>query len=1064
MRIRSIVVLLSVMSAVTAPDIALRLQLQAQESGSTASNSAMPADVQAKLEKLQNDLKAAQDAKDVKAQAIALTYMGALYYRTSNYEKALDTFNQVLPLYRQMNNIVGEALILKTLANLSYARSEKQAALDYFNQALALYRQLGDHKSEGEVLDSIGFALFSMGEKQKALDYYNQALPLRHQADDHDGEATTLKNIGVVYDDLDEKQKALDYYNQALTIWRQIGDPRGEAVALSNIGTVYSDLGERQQALESFNQALPFLREIGDLKDEAVALNNSGKVWSDLGEKQKALDDYNQALPLRRQAGDRDGEAITLNNLGKVYSDLGEDEKALDDYGQALSISRELGDHTNEAVTLNNIGRTYDNLGEQQKALNYYNQALPVLRDAGDRSREATALNNIANIYDNLGEKQKALDDFNQALDIFRQADDPSGQATTLVNIGKIYRDLGEKQKALDYYNRSLPIAQQIGDRAGEAKILNNISAVYFDLNDTQKELDYINRALRIATQVGDPLLEATLLHNLMQATRSSQAGLAIFYGKQAVNLLQQVRGNLRGLDKELQSSFLSSKDDYYHDLASLLIDQGRLPEAQQVLDLLKQQEYSDYVRGDTNLMGPLSLTPAEQQAEEDYQKSTAQLVSLGDQWSQLRKLPARTPEQEKQLQQLSDALSQANQGLNDYYARLYKLFGDSDANKQVADVKGQAMLLRQQIARMPHTVALYTMMTKERYSVLVISGSAPMVGRKYDIPQKELYQKVAAFERALRDPSQDPRPMAQALYDIVLGPVKADLDQAQAQTLVWSLDGVLRYIPIAALYDGKQYVIEKYNIVAFTPASIPYLSEEPDLSSVSAVAMGISQQYEDDLNPLPTVVSELDDIIHDPQVKDANGVLPGSILLNGQFTEKAMENQLAGQHAVVHVASHFVFRPGDDNQSYLLLAGKDTDRAGYHLTVADFRDNQNLSLTDTDLLTLSACETGISGNAGDGREVDGLATTAQLKGARAVISTMWSVNDSSTGQLMADFYKRWAEGGGKVMKVEALRQAQLDLLQGKLAPKPNPADPNAPTSFAHPFYWAPFVLTGNWK
>ena len=248
----------------------------------------------------------------------------------------------------------------------------------------------------------------------------------------------------------------------------------------------------------------------------------------------------------------------------------------------------------------------------------------------------------------------------------------------------------------------------------------------------------------------------------------------------------------------------------------------------------------------------------------------------------------------------------------------------------------------------------------------------------------------------------------------------------------------------------------------------------QPDLGNLSAVAMGISLKYQEGLNPLPSVVSELDDIVKDPAVQGAGGVLPGTILLNGQFTEKGMEDQLGGQHTVVHIASHFVLQPGDDSQSYLLLAGKDSGGTGYHLTVADFRDNQNLSLIDTELLTLSACETGVSSLASNGREVDGLATTAQLKGAKAVLSTLWPVNDSSTGELMADFYRRWADGGGKVTKVEALRQAQLDLLLGK-STSASAANERGfsmeganelplPHGFSHPFYWAPFVLMGNWR
>jgi CHAT domain-containing protein len=114
--------------------------------------------------------------------------------------------------------------------------------------------------------------------------------------------------------------------------------------------------------------------------------------------------------------------------------------------------------------------------------------------------------------------------------------------------------------------------------------------------------------------------------------------------------------------------------------------------------------------------------------------------------------------------------------------------------------------------------------------------------------------------------------------------------------------------------------------------------------------------------------------------------------------------------------------------------------------------------MDDTDLLTLSACDTGMTGSASNGREIDGLGTTAQLKGAKSVISSLWEVNDESTGRLMSDFYKKWAEGGGKLTKVEALRDAQLSLLKGRIKPNGTGFD------YTHPYFWAPFVLMGNWR
>jgi tetratricopeptide (TPR) repeat protein len=570
---------------------------------------------------------------------------------------------------------------------------------------------------------------------------------------------------------------------------------------------------EVQAQLSKFEGAIKVARAAGDAKAEAISLTEISALYYHTSDYRRTVEFATQALALYRRLGDIVNEAAELNNIGLVYSKLGEEEKALEYFNQALPVLRRAGNFGRVAGTLNNIGGVYSDLGEQQQALEYYNQALPLYRQAGDRGGEARALNNIGNMYSNLGEKQKALEYYNQALPIRRGIGDRDGEATTLNNIGLAYNDLGGKQKALEYYNQALPIQRQVGDRDGEARTLANIGRVYDDLGEKQKALEYLKQALLLTTEVDDPLNEAWVSRLLMLAQRPAQPAVAIFFGKQAVNLLQRVRGNIQGLDKELQKSFFLSINDCYHDLADLLITQGRLPEAEQVLDLLKEQEYSGYVRGETTgTLGSLTLTPTEKGAEEDYHKSTEQLVALGEQWAQLKRVGSRTAEQEKQYQQIADRLDAASKGLNDYYNRLYVLFGnDSSANKQIADVKGDVSLLKQQISKSPHTVALYTLAGKDRTSVIVITLTTA-VARDYPIPEDELNKKVAAFQLVLRDRARDPRPPAQELYKILIGPVKADLDQAGVETLVWSLDGVLRYVPMAALFDGKQYLVEKYS------------------------------------------------------------------------------------------------------------------------------------------------------------------------------------------------------------------------------------------------------------
>ena len=869
-----------------------------------------------------------------------------------------------------------------------------------------------------------------------------------------------------------EVQARLNKLQDALNAARASGDAGAQAKALNQVSDVYLYTSAFKKALDGYSEALALARAGKDAQQEAAALNGMGDCDLSMSENNAAIEEYKQALAVATASGNANAQAAALSGMGWASNTMGKNQEALVFYQRALPLARTAQNRDVEARVLRRTGLVYYTLDDMQKALEYYKQALPIFHQIHDQYREATVLNDLGLVYVNIGDEQKALEYYTKAQPIFEKIGDKESEALTWNVMGRVYGDLGKRQMELEYYKKALPIIHEVSDLDNEAETLNRIGRVYSILGEKQKAQDYLNQALPLANAANDTMVKAGILDNMMHNQSTLQPALAIFYGKQAVNCLQQLRSNIKGLDKELQKRFLASKDDYYHDLADLLIAQGRLPEAQQVMDLLKEQEYQDYVRGERDdTLSALTLTPAEAQAEEDYQRSTAQIVSLGEQWAQLKQLPHRTPDEEQQYQRLSDQLAAASTGLNDYYVRLYSLLGkNGGANKQVADVKGDVAVLKQTIAKMPNTVALYTMVTGDHYRVIVISATAT-VARDFTISSIDLSKKIADFEQVLRNPGKDPKPLAHELYKILIGPVKADLDQAQAQTLVWSLDGVLRYVPIAALYDGKQYLVERYDTVTITPASIAHLSEKPDVSNLSAAAMGISRKYEDNLPQLPAVAVELDDVVKDTQVEGAHGVLPGSILLNNQFTEKAMENELGGQHSVVHIASHFVFKPGDDSQSYLLLAGKAEGGTGYHLTVGDFRDNPNLSLDDTDLLTLSACETGISGNASNGREVDGLGMMAQLKGAKAVISSLWAVNDASTGELMADFYLRWAQGGGKVTKVEALRQAQLDLLMGKVKPGSGVQGrgvsldmPEVPAGFAHPFYWAPFVLMGNWR
>ncbi len=326
------------------------------------------------------------------------------------------------------------------------------------------------------------------------------------------------------------------------------------------------------------------------------------------------------------------------------------------------------------------------------------------------------------------------------------------------------------------------------------------------------------------------------------------------------------------------------------------------------------------------------------------------------------------------------------------------------------------------------------------------------------------LRSKVLQVRDDLRSPFVDPKVHLAELYAMVVAPLDVELkaleqtppadgaDKNHAPTLLWSLDGVLRYLPMAALYDGRHFMLERFNNVLFTPESYGHMkaSADPNADRLRVLAMGLSKSF-GGLPALPGVMPELEAVVHDPAMPKSHGPMEGKLLPNEQFTLAALKTELGSGNGfpVVHIASHFVEEAGSGEEPYLMLGGENAgEEKGFALTLSRLEDS-TITFHGTELLTLSACSTAKGDAAKDGQEMDSLGMIAQQKDAGAVLATLWDVNDASTSLLMSDFYSRWlahaADG-----KAESLRQAQLALLQK--------------ADYAHPFYWAPFVLIGNFQ
>jgi CHAT domain-containing protein len=973
-------------------------------------------------------------------------------------------------------------------------------------QKLAEARAANRPADEATELNTLCGFYRQMGKTDQALTACNEALSLEQSAGNRGGQARSLDFIGRVYIDLGQEQKALDLFNQTLPIWRELNNRSGEALALNDIGRVYVDEGQNQMALDFLNQALPIWREARNRTGEASSLDNLGKAYSDMGQGPQALENYNQALPIWREVGERSGEALTLNHIGETYSDLGQKQKTLEYYNQALAIWREIGNRPGEARSLNFIGRVYSDLGQKQEALDFLNQTLPIWREVGNLNGVALALNDIGRVYSDMGQPPRALDYYNQALPIWREVQNRRGEAATLTNIGTAYSEEGQKSNALEFDYQSLAIWREVQDSRGQSLALASIGKVESDLGQKENALSNGIAALSLAKAADDPNLQGWIDSGLMIYFRDQQRSeVAILFGMDAVNSYQQIRKNISGLDEGLQAGFAQSKSATYRELAELLVQADRLGEAEQVLDLLKEQELKEVVRGAADdaaaKVEPLKLTTAQQTAQADLaapEKAAEALTGLSLEYGILLAKQNRTPEENARLKTLEASIEQRNADVsaffkNTLYPELAANVSTQNANALLTEEKSDVSRLQNTLADLgPRVVGIRLLLGDEHaYAIVVTAHTRERFELK--ATPSELRSKVLQVRDDLRSPSSDPKPHLAELYSMVVAPFANELkaiekdpvensgaNQTNVPTLLWSLDGVLRYLPMAALYDGQHYMIEHFNNVLFTPESYGHMAAAvvPDDAPPRVLAMGLSKSY-GGLPALPGVMPELEAVVHDPAVLDSHGPMEGKLLPNEKFTLAALEAELGSRKSfpVVHIASHFVEEADGGEEPYLMLGGKDVGESnGYALTLSRIEDS-SISFHGTKLLTLSACSTAKGDAAKDGQEMDSLGMIAQQKDAEAVLATLWDVNDTSTSRLMSDFYARWVrhpEDG----KAESLRQAQLAFLRGSpIASAKNGDDrgfqsaqeaASAVTSreagYSHPYYWAPFVLIGNFQ
>ena len=938
-------------------------------------------------------------------------------------------------------------------------------------------------------LEARGDSAVQSGHYQQAHDNWQQALRLMQSVQPSQATAALLLKLARVNEILGNFESAIDDAQAALA--EANDNQKLQAQAQSLLAIAYRRVGDVRESQARSKAALQLARAVRNTAVQSESLRNLGTLAKERGEMSLALGYLEKARDTAMAAGDQQRLAESLHELGGWYHLQADYEKALQHYQTSYSMLRALQDVAGQSRLLGDLCSTYQALNQYTQAVALCKQSLALARRSGDDARTANNLNNLAGLYQNMGETRQAFQALTESLALKRKLGDKAGIGRSLSNLGDLYRQQQNFDKAIDLYQQALGVKRAIGDWPGISATEYRLGLISLELGDHANAKLHFERALLQQLSSGQRDLLWRIQAGLQSVyTRTAIPRLAIFFGKQSVNTIQSVRADIQSLPRSQQRSYLQDKLEIYRQLANLLIDEGRLLEAQQVLDLLKEEEYSDFVRSSLPASvqsDGVASTTGEIEWERRYLELSHKLIALGLEYNALRVRRSSDLSEAESLRrnelalQLAEAFEVSNNfllALEAYFASQELPDGGLPPQERESLQSLQNVLAKFQKDYDYHPVVIYYLTDKEKLRILVAGPNSriPPVLCESMIGRSELNHLIQGFRTKLIEQQDDYLAQAQTLHRWLIEPMQHALDQFNADTLMIYGDGALRYLPFAALYDAakEQFIAERYALVMYTAAARENLDNEPTTEDWKVAAFGVARSpLSDEFQDLPAVGDELDAIVKEEVVPpdtqpDPRGILPGNSFLDEQFTADELSWNLDQETVrVIHIATHFKLTPGSWDDSFLLLGSGDELK----LSLQRFFTGE-FSLANAELLTFSACETALDVQQENGQEIEGLGTLAQQKGAHAVLATLWKVADPSTAEFMERFYRlRMSTAGSKARALQAAQQVfineardqnngAIDVQRGAIR---TDATEVIWPGFSHPYYWAPFVLMGNW-
>ncbi len=800
-------------------------------------------------------------------------------------------------------------------------------------------------------------------------------------------------------------------------------------------------------------------------EDTQITLLQTGQQFYQSGRFLEAVDTWKATAETYRSSRDSLSLALVSSYLALAYQQLGQFQPATEAMERAMDlIAKQSNAQLTVAQVLNNQGEFYFVQGQPETALETWKKAEQVYRKISDRIGEIGTQLNQARALQALGFYLRAKTSLEKVAASLNSEPDSQLKVTALLSLGNIMRILGDFNTAETTLEGALTIAQKLQD-------LPNIKIAFFSLGNLAQTREQPEVALQFYQQASaenSPVRLQAKIHQLELLVKLDRLadGLALF-GK-----IQTELANLTPSQTTIYAKI---------DLAETLVklSPNEVNNAAKILaNAAKEAKTLGNPRGESYALGRLGGLYEQTQQWDAAKNLTQQGLIIAQQiraaeiaylWQwQTGRLLKVTGEQSRAILSYADAvntlqslrqdLAAINQdvqfsfreSVEPVYRELVDLLlqnNPSQTQLQQARLTLEALQLAelanffreacldvqpQQIDQIDPTAAvIYPIILSDRIEVILSLPGQPLRNFTTKLEKPQIETAINRMRQSMRRTAfaQERLSLAQQIYGWLIKPAVADLTKQKIQTLVFVLDGSLRNIPMAALHDGEKYLIEQYQ-VAIAPG-LQLLNPRPIARNQIKALLGGLTEGSEEFSPLPGVQAEVTEI---------GATVPATILLDRQFTTKALETKIKTlPFSVMHLATHGQFSSKAEETFVLTWDGKiDVKELSTLLT------NRELTASPSiELLVLSACQTA----KGDNRAALGLAGVAVRSGARSTLASLWMVSDESTAEFMVKFYEELLKPG--VTKAEAVRLAQLHLLKQ--------------TEFNHPYFWASFILVGSW-